>query len=273
MNRRQLLRAGAVSAAGLLAGCRGDSHGDAEVGEGGAGRTDGAGADAPTSPTAPPSADGLAAEPTTEPTSEPEPVEPQAPTPVRIEVLCRDALGLAPAVAGGVAHRLERVTLHHTGVELGDNARTPTQLRRHQRLHQGHGWSDIAYHYGVDLAGNVYELRRPDVAGDTFTDYDPTGHLLLLCEGNYDLDVPTDPQLSSLAALMAHAWHAYGVHPGTLTGHRDHVATRCPGDNLYVRLPELAAEARRLAELAPYELDERCDEDARRRVAAIEAGS
>lgn len=272
MNRRQLLRSGAVTAAGLLAGCRPDGG---EVGTESTDRADGPrpGADAPTSP---PSPDAPTADPTADPdpsVEEPaEPVEPPAPTPVRIEVLCRDALGLAPAVAGGVAHRLERVTLHHTGLELGDNARAPEHLRRHQRLHQGHGWTDIAYHYGVDLAGNVYELRRPDVAGDTFTDYDPTGHLLLLCEGNYDLDVPTDRQLASVAALMAHAWHEHGVHPDTLTGHRDHVATRCPGDNLYVRLPELTAEARRLAELAPYELDGRCDEDARRRVAAIEAG-
>ena len=66
------------------------------------------------------------------------------------------------------------IALRHTAAALATVAQAPGRLRSHQRFHQEQGWPDIAYHYGIDLAGNVYELRDPRLAGDTFTDYDPT---------------------------------------------------------------------------------------------------
>jgi hypothetical protein len=270
VDRRQVLRASAAAAAALLVGCR---RGGPDVGADGITGTTSPDVDTQ-SPAPSPSPPRPAPEPPepAPPEPEPEASEPEVAT-ARIEVLCRDVIGLAAATAGGVQHRIERVTLHHTGVELGDNALAPSRLRRHQGMHQQHGWSDIAYHYGVDLRGNVYELRDPGVAGDTFTDYDPAGHLLLLCEGNYDLESPTDRQLTSVAELIALGAQRFGVDPGSLTGHRDHVVTSCPGDRLYARQPELIAEAQRLARTVSYGLDVRCDEEARARVAAIEAGA
>ena len=62
------------------------------------------------------------------------------------------------------------MTLHHTAVVLGDNRYAPARLRQHQRFHQDErGWIDIAYHVGVDRNGNIYELRTPELAGDTAT--------------------------------------------------------------------------------------------------------
>ena len=75
------------------------------------------------------------------------------------------------------------MTLHHEAVVLGDNRNAPERLRKDQRYHQDqHGWIDIAYHVGVDRNGNLYELRSTEIAGDTATDYDTTGHFLVLCE-------------------------------------------------------------------------------------------
>lgn len=186
-----------------------------------------------------------------------------------VEVICRDALGLAAAVGDARSHRLTRVTLHHSGVELGANRHAPARLRGHQRFHQDQGWSDIAYHIGVDAAGNVYELRDPSRAGDTFTDYDPTNHYLILCEGNYDIERPTDAMLDTVARVIADGSQRYGIDPSSLTGHRDHAGTPCPGEHLYRELESLARQARRYAD-TPVQSTAVCGDAGRDRVAAIE---
>ena len=210
-------------------------------------------------------------EPEPEPTPEDEPAAEPGVAALRVEVICRDALGLSAPVGVGAAHAIDRMMLHHTAVELGDNALAPQRLRGHQRFHQQQGWADIAYHYGVDLRGNLYELRTPEWAGDTFTEYDPSGHFLVVCEGNYDLEQPTDAMLQGTVEILAHAVRAYGADPWGLTGHRDLAATTCPGDNLYVRLDEVRAEVARLAS-APVALESVCGPEAQPRLAAIEQG-
>ena len=186
-------------------------------------------------------------------------------------MICRDALGLSPAKAGGSSHAIQRLTLHHTEVVLGDNRNAPGQLRGPQSFHQGHGWVDIAYHFGVDKRGNIYELRDPAVAGETFTEYDPAGHFLVVCEGDYNSEAPTEAMLQATAEILAYGARRFGVSADTLTGHRDHTGTTCPGHNLYPRLGELRAETSRLA-ASPLQHASLCGSAGRDRVAAIEAG-
>ncbi|MBW3621592.1 MAG: peptidoglycan recognition protein family protein [Actinobacteria bacterium] len=163
------------------------------------------------------------------------------------------------------------MTVHHTAVPLRSDADAPGRLRQHQRFHRSQGWPDIAYHLGVDRQGNVYELRPTTARGDTFTDYDPAGHLLLLAEGDFDQQQPSDEQLEGLARLMAWGAVTHGLPIDATGGHRDHASTACPGDALYARLPELR---RRATELAAGEVTTRsvCGDEGRRAVARIEAG-
>ena len=157
------------------------------------------------------------------------------PTPTVL--LCRDSWGARPARPGGRAHTVSRLTLHHSGIVLGDNTRAVSRLRQHQRYHQdSHGWIDIAYHLSVDRNGHIYELRTPKVAGDTATDYDTTGHFLVVCEGDFDQEAITPDQISSTAMAFAWASQTFGVSPQTLAGHRDFASTACPGKNLYEHL-------------------------------------
>ena len=189
-----------------------------------------------------------------------------------VEVLCRDAVGLLAARDGGRHHHLARLTLHHSALPLTDDRAAPAQLRRHQRFHHEQGWVDIAYHFAVDRRGNVYELRDPAVASDTFTDYDPAGHLGVVCEGDYSQQHPTEAMLEATALVLAHAATAYRLAPSTLAGHRDHAPTGCPGDHLAVHLPELKLEAERLA-AEPIQRITVCGASGFERVAAIEQGS
>lgn len=217
--------------------------------------------------------------PVTPPSTSATPVTPsvaESPTAramLAVPLLCRDAWDAGPARPTEASHVPARLTLHHTAVALHDNRKAPGRLRQHQRYHQDSGFSDIAYHVGVDRNGNLYELRDPAVPGETFTDYDPTGHYLLLAEGEFGSEMPSDAQLEGLALVMAAVSHDRGIAVETLTGHRDHdPATQCPGDNLYARLGDLRARADQILAEAEPELRIWCDDGAFQQVAAIERG-
>ena len=140
-------------------------------------------------------------------------------------VLCRDAWGANRPRAGGTPHTPVRMTIHHTAVALGDNTNSPSRLRQHQHYHQDtHGWIDIAYHLSVDRNGNIYELRKPELVGDTATSYDPTGHFLVVCEGNFDEEKVTEAQLNG--AALAFAWAAQRFE--TQATHSPATATPAP---------------------------------------------
>jgi hypothetical protein len=167
------------------------------------------------------------------------------------------------------------MTLHHEAVVLGDNRNAPGHLRQDQRYHQDKlGWIDIAYHVGVDRDGNIYELRSTEVAGDTATDYDTTGHFLVLCEGNFDQEAVTDDQLHG--AAMAFAWAAqhFRIASDTLAGHRDLAQTSCPGANLYAHLSsgDLKRRIDDLLAAGTVNLQRICGPEAAATVASIEAG-
>lgn len=171
---------------------------------------------------------------------------------------------------------IERITVHHSAVVLGDNRKAPDRLRQHQRFHQdSRGWIDIAYHYGIDRNGNVYELRDLGLAGDTGTNYDPAGHLLLLAEGDFNSEQPSDDQLTGLAAIAAAGIDRFGLHgdlASVLSGHRDHASSSCPGDALYARLGDLRqAVADRLA-AGGVDMRQWCGPQARAHVDDVRAG-
>lgn len=159
-----------------------------------------------------------------------------------VEVICRDAWGAQEPRSSMTPHVIERLTLHHTAAPLGDNRDAPARARQHQRFHLESGFADIAYHFIVDLHGNVLEGRPLEYAGETFTEYDPTGHFLVCCEGDFDDQSPTQPQLLSVARLFAWGCATLAVSPSTLAGHRDYASTSCPGDELYAAISDGSLE-------------------------------
>ncbi|MDP7703323.1 N-acetylmuramoyl-L-alanine amidase [Mycobacterium sp. TY815] len=190
--------------------------------------------------------------------------------------LCRDAWGARPAKPGGTPQTIGRMTLHHAAVVLGANSNAPARFRADQRYHQDTlGWIDIAYHFGVDANGNIYELRRPDIAGDTATDYNTIGHFLVICEGDFDKETVPDAQVQGAARVFAWAAARYGISTNTLAGHRDLAQTSCPGKNLYAYLAsgELKHRVDTLLEAGGVDLQPLCGAAGAARVADIEAGN
>lgn len=191
-------------------------------------------------------------------------------------LLCRDTWGARPARSGGRPHTITRMTVHHTAVVLGDNSNITARLRQHQRYHQDDkGWVDIAYHMGVDRDGNIFELRRTGIAGDTATNYDTTGHFLVVCEGNFDTEPISEAQLNGAALAFAWASREFGVTSSTLASHRQVAAgTSCPGAGLQARIDsgDLKGRIDDLLSGGSVDLTPLCLPQAADTVAAIEAG-
>lgn len=193
------------------------------------------------------------------------------PSVTRLEVVGREGWGAAEAGTLGT-HMIDRVTFHHTGSVLIDNRRAPFRMRDLQAFHQQQGWPDVAYHFLIDRNGHVYEGRPVTAPGDTFTDYDPTGHFLPVLDGNFDEQEPTEAQLSSLAVLVAWALDEFGLDDGVLGAHRDYAATACPGEAAYVRRGELLGRIRSVRAAGHIEMIRLVGDEADHLVADIEAG-
>ncbi|MGH8871105.1 MAG: N-acetylmuramoyl-L-alanine amidase, partial [Acidimicrobiia bacterium] len=151
---------------------------------------------------------------------------------VTLSMVSREAWGARPAETWRMLHHtISRLTVHHAGTQPSGSG--PPRYRGWQSDHMdGQGWPDLAYHVIIGVDGTIYEGRDPADRGDSATSYDTDRHFQVVVDGNFEVDLPTPAQLDSLAAVLAWAAEHYGVSPATISGHRDHAATLCPGGHL-----------------------------------------
>jgi hypothetical protein len=189
-----------------------------------------------------------------------------------IGVICRRAWGARAPQGDFERHRIRRITVHHSAVVLRNNRLAPDRLRDHQAAHQSRGWPDIAYHLLIDRNGNVYEGRPRWAVGDTATNYDPRGHLLVMCEGNFQEQRPSPSQLRALVDVLAWSVDRYGVGVRTIRGHLEYADTACPGRTLQRRLGAVRRLVRQTLASGGVRSVELCGSEGRARVEAIESG-
>lgn len=133
-------------------------------------------------------------------------------------------------------HIPERITIHHEGTkfEKSDDAQKHIKNVQTWGMGKDRNWSDIPYHFLIDPNGNIYEGRNVFTVGETATEYDPSGHLLITCLGNFEEQEISDDQLNSLIDLIAYCCDKYQISLETIASHRDFSKqTVCPGKNLY----------------------------------------
>lgn len=117
-------------------------------------------------------------------------------------------------------------------------------------------WSDIGYNWLVDPNGIIYQGRgwingNDEVQGAHFcgTNSGTMGACLL---GNFEEADPEPAALDAVEELLAwksdqknidplaQNYHSSsGLNLHTISGHRDGCSTLCPGENLYIKLPEI----------------------------------
>jgi hypothetical protein len=161
--------------------------------------------------------------------------------------------------------------VHHTAETNNYScADSPAIVRAIQSYHvKSNGWSDIGYNYLVDKCGTLFEGRRggvttPIVGAHTYGFNTNSAGIAVL--GNYSTAASPGPAEMTIAQVAAARLGAYSHNPNTtgqltegapdgkfkpgevvtfqrVAGHRDGVATECPGNNLYARLPAIRALA------------------------------
>lgn len=133
-------------------------------------------------------------------------------------------------------HTPVRITVHHEGtrLEVSDDAAKKIKGIQVWGMGPDRNWADIPYHFLIAPDGTIYEGRAVTTAGETATEYDPSGHLLITCLGNLEVQEVPPAQLQSLIKMIAYVSRKYNIPVETLTTHRDNSSqTTCPGKNLY----------------------------------------
>lgn len=171
--------------------------------------------------------------------------------PVSLKMLSRADWNAHPPVAEMNPQVPRRITIHHTATPQKPDRLLKDKLQALQKFSQNPGtlgngktkpaWADVPYHFYIDCNGGVAEGRDVNAVGDTNTEYDPTGHVLVVLEGNFEEETVTDSQWATLVRVVAWLSARYRVPPAQVQGHQDYARTLCPGKHLEARLPELRA--------------------------------
>ena len=133
-----------------------------------------------------------------------------------------------------------RIVIHHTGNPTDDDLSAEQLHRSHQNL----GWSGVGYHFIVRKDGSI-ELGRPvECVGAHAEGFNYCSIGIHVC-GNFDMAEPTEAQINALPMLLADICDAYGLtaNDSIVMGHRDLMATDCPGNNLYKRMDTIRGNA------------------------------
>lgn len=132
------------------------------------------------------------------------------------------------------------IVVHHTGNPIDDDLSA-------EQMHYSHlsqGWSGIGYHYVVRKDGSV-EFGRPEWAIGAHAEGENWKSIGICVCGNFESAEPTKEQIESLSYLIGWLCEKYDLIPNSIhvVGHRDLMATACPGKNLYKILQTIRGKA------------------------------
>lgn len=150
-----------------------------------------------------------------------------------------------------LADILHTIVIHHEG-----NNQTYNAFQVQWKHMVGRGWTDIGYHFVVDLPGIIYEGRDIRVRGAHVGKN--TGRVGVLLLGDFqpgpefsicgitifrdrDDPGPTAQQVESTLGLARWLDYLYGIDE--VVGHRDRDPTECPGDYAMPYIPIFNAAA------------------------------
>lgn len=148
-----------------------------------------------------------------------------------------------------------KIVIHHTDTANSTDysqAHAFSLARAIQNYHMdSNGWSDTGQHFTVSRGGYVMEGRHNSlsrlqagsgmVVGAHCPGQNDQG-IGIENEGTYTSATPPAALYDRLVQLCAYICDRYGIAATQIFGHRDFVATDCPGDVLYARLPQLRAD-------------------------------
>jgi N-acetylmuramoyl-L-alanine amidase len=171
------------------------------------------------------------------------------PTPPRPKIISRQEWMAKDAIGKMQLQAPQRITIHHTASPQKEEVTIEKKMQTLQNFSQSESrlasgknkpaWPDVPYHYYIAVDGQIAEGRDIKYVGDTNTDYDPSGHILIVLEGNFENEQVSSKQLESLIELVAWLSAKYEIPVSEIKAHNDYASTACPGVNLKNALPAL----------------------------------
>lgn len=161
-----------------------------------------------------------------------------------------------PRCAIGQEPTIDRAVIHHTAAQtdmdstsLDDSA---ARVRAHQNFHMDvNGWCDIGYHFLIDRFGNAFEGREgslysyPHGAHDSVNTRSFGFSLMGYFHPPYNQQPPDEMRAAAydlISWLVPDPFTGYGSGTyggrtvGFVAGHRNVIATACPGDIMYANI-------------------------------------
>lgn len=132
------------------------------------------------------------------------------------------------------------IVVHHTGNPVDDDL----SAEEIHASHKAQGWAGIGYHYVIRKDGTI-EVGRPvwSVGAHAYgRNRDTIG--IHVC-GNFEIAIPTEAQMNSLAELIGHLCRRYDLQASkdVVVAHRDLMPTACCGQNLYDQMDTVRGNA------------------------------
>ena len=166
-------------------------------------------------------------------------------------------------------HHKNKIVIHHTAMDY-NSSWTVNDVQRHlQWIYKYHtinrNFWDIWYNFLIDQLWNIYEWRAwGEWAIWMHASSNNVSSVWIALLWNFENDIPTEAQLSSLLNLLTALAKYYNIDPlwktytfelntskepyvtakinDNIMWHEDIKATACPGKNLYVFLPMIREE-------------------------------
>jgi len=135
----------------------------------------------------------------------------------------------------------DTIVIHHSaGYDM--SSEEVHRMHRNRQTSNGTYWIGIGYHYIIRQNGDVEEGRPVYAIGAHAGSSINRTSIGVCLMGDFDREksYPTQEQMESLYNLIIHLFNRYGELE--IKGHRDYMATACPGKN--VSLEEIRKEVK-----------------------------
>ncbi len=127
------------------------------------------------------------------------------------------------------------ITFHHSGdpkpFATNDYAETAQHLEYVREYHRSRNFQDIGYHFAIDRAGRVWQLRSLKFQGQHVR-YNNEHNLGVVVLGNFDLQAMSQPQRDKVKSFGQLIRKQYNLPIARVYTHQEIVSTECPGDNM-----------------------------------------
>ena len=125
--------------------------------------------------------------------------------------------------------RFDRIIIHHSLTK--DSGSVSWQAIRRHHI-ETNGWSDIGYHFGIELVGAEFEILvgRPLDRAGAHTIGENGRAIGVCCVGNFDPAPPPKEMIDRLVRFCTALCRQLAIDRNMIFGHCHFAAKSCPGE-------------------------------------------